>query len=105
MTTTDGWPPSRFGKARARYIWLWAGVWLVYMVEPVKVAWHHPETWRRVAGVTFAVLFSVLYLVGFIRLRASFRIRFRRLDLAENVAIIGAMIGLAVLLAAAIGQP
>ena len=96
---------KQIGTARARYIWLWAAVWLVYMVDPVRTAWHHPEPWRRIAGVTFAVLFSVLYIAGFIRLRSSFRVRFRRLDLAENVLIIGAMIGLAVLLAATIGQP
>ncbi len=96
---------SQIGTARARYIWLWAAVWLVYMVDPVRTAWHHPETWRRIAGVTFAVGFSVLYIAGFIRLRSSFRVRFRRLDLAENTAILGGMIGLAVLLAATIGQP
>src|SRR5690242_4952370 len=102
--TDDGWPPGRFNKARARYIWLWAAVWLVYLVEPVRVAWHHPEPWRRVVGVTVTVLFSALYLVGFVRLRNSFRVRYRRLGRAENVVILGSMLGLAVLMAATVGE-
>jgi two-component system sensor histidine kinase DesK len=98
-------PVPQIGTARARYVWLWAGVWLVYMVQPVQTAWHHPEPWRRALGVTFAVLFSILYIAGFIRLRTSFRVRYRRLNLAENAAYLGGMIGLAVLLAATIGEP
>jgi two-component system sensor histidine kinase DesK len=105
MSATDGWPPGRFNKARARYIWLWAGVWLVYLVQPVQVAWHHPETWRRVVGVTVAVVFSVLYIVGFVRLRNSFRVRYRRLGRAENIVTVGSMLGLGVILAVTIGQP
>jgi two-component system, NarL family, sensor histidine kinase DesK len=105
MTTTDGWPHGRIGRAFGRYIWLWAAVWLIYMIDPVKAAWHHPETLRRASGIAIAVLFSVLYLVGFVRVRYSFRTRYRRLDLAESIAIVGGMAGLAVLLAAIIGQP
>ena len=68
MTPTTSEEKLRLGNGRARYIWLWAGVWLVYMVEPVQKAWHHPEPWRRILGVTFAVLFSILYIAGFLRL-------------------------------------
>ncbi len=101
VTANDG----RIGTARARYIWVWAAVWLFYMISPIQAAWHHPEAWRRVVGITFALLFSALYIVGFIRLRASFRTRYRRLDRFENLVILGAMIALAAGLAATVGQP
>jgi two-component system, NarL family, sensor histidine kinase DesK len=88
-----------------RFAWLWIAVWLVYMVYPVEAAWQHPETWRRVVGILTAVAYSVVYVVGFVRLRMSLRGKARRIGRPETVAILGSMVALVVVLALTIGQP
>ncbi|GIJ73284.1 histidine kinase [Virgisporangium ochraceum] len=90
---------------RFRFIWLWVAVWLVYMIYPIEAAWQHPEPWRRVVGIAAAVLYSAVYLAGFLRLRRSLRGTARRLARPGTVALLGSMAALVVVLAVAVGQP
>jgi two-component system sensor histidine kinase DesK len=88
-----------------RYIWLWAAIWLIYLIEPVQVAWHHHELWRRVTGIGVATTFSALYLVGFVRVRAAIRrTGDRSLGTAATSVLLGGMAVLTVALALIIGQ-
>ena len=47
-------------RARLRYIWIWVGVWLLYMVQPLDEAWHRPQTWERVLGLTAVLGFCAV---------------------------------------------
>jgi two-component system, NarL family, sensor histidine kinase DesK len=94
----------RWGQRPPFWMALWAAVWLVYMVSPVKAAWQHPEAWRRVAGIALAVLFSAVYIYGFLRVRAEMRRTGQRLRLGPNLTILGVMGALCGLLCLTVGQ-
>jgi two-component system, NarL family, sensor histidine kinase DesK len=91
-------------RARLRFIWVWAGVWLVYMVQPLDEAWHRPHTWERLLGLAAVIGFCVAYGYGFAVMRRNIHRSGRRLDLARGALLVAGMVALAILLGVAIGQ-
>jgi two-component system sensor histidine kinase DesK len=91
-------------RARPRFIWVWAGVWLVYMVQPLDEAWHRPETWQRVLGMAAVIGFCVVYLFGFTIMRRNMRRTGQRQDLPTGTVLVALMVALAVVLGFAIGE-
>ena len=89
----------------ARFVWAWAAVWLVFMVNPIQTAWHRPQLWQQALGIGAVLIFSALYVLTFLQLRKTIRSRLRRFDLQVSCAIFGAMLLLSVLLGVAVGQP
>jgi two-component system sensor histidine kinase DesK len=89
---------------RLRYFWLWTAIWLVYMVQPIKDAWHQPQQWERVAGVGAGLAFSALYLLAFFRLRATIRATGRRIRAAVGWLVVGTMLALLTVLVVAVGE-
>ncbi|MCW2685489.1 MAG: sensor histidine kinase [Mycobacterium sp.] len=89
---------------RLRFMWLWFGVWLVYMVQPLQDSWRQPHLWQRIVGVTAALAFCAVYLIGFMRLRALLKRTGQRFPLAVSWSIVAVMTVLAIVLMVAIGQ-
>jgi two-component system sensor histidine kinase DesK len=88
----------------ARFVWAWAAVWLVFMINPIQKAWHRPELWQRALGIGAVLVFSALYIVTFLQLRKTIRARLRRFDLGVSLGIFGLMLALSTVLALAVGQ-
>jgi two-component system, NarL family, sensor histidine kinase DesK len=95
-----------FGTPRARlgFIWVWAGVWLVYMVEPLHEAWHRPQTWERLLGLAAVIGFCGLYGLGFAMMRRSIRRTGQRQDTRTTAPLLVAIVTLSALLGLAIGE-
>ena len=90
-------------RNRLRYIWIWAGVWLLYMVQPLDEAWHRPQTWERVLGLAAVVGFCAVYGYGFTVMRRHMR-RTGDRHLASGAVLVALMATLALVLGIAIGQ-
>jgi two-component system sensor histidine kinase DesK len=89
---------------RLRYLWLWTSIWLVYMIQPIRDAWHQPQLWERVAGVGAGLAFSALYLMAFFRLRATIRSTGKRFGPAVGSLVVGSMLALLAVLVVAVGE-
>jgi len=89
---------------RLRYFWLWTAIWLVYMIQPIRNAWHQPQLWERVAGVGAGLAFSALYLLAFFRLRATIRTTGKRIGATAGWLVVGTMLALLTVLVVAVGE-
>jgi two-component system sensor histidine kinase DesK len=87
-----------------RFIWVWAAIWLVYLIAPMQAAWRNDELWRRVAGIAIAVAFSAVYLVSFVQVRGKLRRTGHRLSPRQNLALLGGLSALTVALALTVGE-
>jgi two-component system sensor histidine kinase DesK len=59
---------------RRRFIWVWTGVWLVYLVQPLQAVLKLDNVAERVAGTATLVVFGATFLVSF-GYRRSLRMR------------------------------
>src|SRR5262245_29391520 len=89
---------------RARFFWLWAAVWLFYMAGPISDAWHRPEIWQRAVGLVAAAAFCVIYVVGFLSVRATLRATGRMPSLTRAVVRLGSLTALATVLTLIVGE-
>jgi two-component system sensor histidine kinase DesK len=81
-----------------RYGWLFASIWLYYLVENVQALSRHPGGWQRDVGFAALAVFVVTYLL------AIARIRFRNeRPLAERWAWVVALVALTALQAPGAG--
>jgi two-component system sensor histidine kinase DesK len=94
--------PAR--RTTPRFFWAWTAVWLFYMAGPIADAWHRPETWERVVGLTAAIGFCVVYIVGFARSRAEMRATGGRVALPRALTRIGVLVALATGLTLIVGE-
>jgi two-component system sensor histidine kinase DesK len=62
-TTATGDPVP--ASARGRLRWIFAGVWLVYLVPVAQQAWSRPRPLERVVGLAAVVAFAVAYVWSF----------------------------------------
>ncbi|GAA1525710.1 sensor histidine kinase [Dactylosporangium maewongense] len=95
-------PTSR--RSAPRFFWLWAAVWLFYMAGPIGDAWRRPEVWERVAGLTAALAFCVLYLMSFVAARAAMRRTGAPMVLPSAAWRLGVMIALTAALTLIVGE-
>jgi two-component system, NarL family, sensor histidine kinase DesK len=87
-----------------RPFWLWAAVWLFYMAGPIGDAWHRPELWERVVGLTAALGFCVVYLLSFVAARTTMKRSGTVMRLPEALARLGLMVALTAVLTAIVGE-
>jgi len=86
------------------FVWLWAGIWLIYLSQPLDDALARPHLWQRIAGTATAAVFSVTYLLGFVRLRRTMKRTGRPFPLRQASALIGGLAVLAALLVVTVGE-
>ena len=89
--------------ARGRLGWLFAAIWLVYLVPVLQEALRRPNGLEAVIGVAAVVAFSVLYVWSFLRLR-----RWRRhgwgVPIAWRVRVLGLSVALFAIAAVTVGM-
>lgn len=83
---------------------LLSGVWLFYLVYPLRQAWEERGTARGVAGVAVIVAFAVVYLAIFSRLRALRWSPERTLSARYGWVLLVALVVLAALAVLTLGQ-
>jgi two-component system, NarL family, sensor histidine kinase DesK len=104
MTTTERDLGQLPGQRGVRYFWAWAGVWLVYMVSPVRDAWQHPHLWQRIIGITAALGFAAVYLFSFFVLRSELRRTGQRFRPLVSSAVLVTLLVLACVLLLSVGE-
>jgi two-component system sensor histidine kinase DesK len=52
-------------RPRWKYAWIWAGIWLAYLVQPFTDAWQEPDPLRRLLGLAALVLFAGTFVGSF----------------------------------------
>ncbi len=60
-------PPNRVGRAGP----LFAGIWLFFLLDPLLEGWAHRDEARGVVGIVATVVFAVVYMTLWVRLRAD----------------------------------
>jgi two-component system sensor histidine kinase DesK len=90
-------------RPAARFFWLWAAVWLFYMAGPIADAWHRPQLWERLVGLTAAIGFCVLYLTSFLAARGELK-RGVVLALPRALLRLGVMVALTTVLTLTVGE-
>jgi two-component system sensor histidine kinase DesK len=101
-------PPSTVApvnrlQGRWRYGWIWAGVWLAYLIQPLREAWRHDDPELRYAAIAAIGLFAVFFVTTFHAIRT---IRRRGREIPARLRW-GVLVGLSALIAVsvpAIGQ-
>lgn len=58
-----------YDDPRRRWAPLFAGIWLLYLVQPFSTAWDHRSTWHGWVGMAATVLFGLVYVGSFFLLR------------------------------------
>ena len=97
----DGYPAR--SVARGRLGWIFAAIWLIYLVPVVQQALGRPSTVQRVAGVAVVVAFSVGYVWSFLQLR-RWRQRGWGVPMAWRVRVLGLSVVLFVAAAVIVGD-
>lgn len=102
----QGQPDRRPGS---RFFWIWAAVWLFYMINPIDAAWRLPEAWQRGVALAAALGFCVLYLVNFVSARQALRTKGAvpgvALPVPRVLPRLAALIALDAVLTVLVGQP
>jgi two-component system sensor histidine kinase DesK len=62
--------PSQAVRPRFRYAWAWGGIWLVYLVQPLNIAWQTPDPVRRWIAITALGAFAACFLASFTKMRS-----------------------------------
>jgi two-component system sensor histidine kinase DesK len=91
------------GVARGRFFWLWAGIWLVYLIEPLAQTWQEDTGAVRVLGVVVVVLFAVVF-VAFLTLLRHARLAGKAVPHPLGWAAVGTLAALTVAITPAIGE-
>jgi len=106
LDATGGWT-SRDGRP-GRYGVVFAGVWLVFLLDPLREAWH--LAWSegdRAAGwigVLATLAFAASYIAVFVWVRATRRRLQARVPLPSALLALGALSALMLVMVLAIGQ-
>lgn len=92
-----GIAPERASRVRPRwkYAWIWAAIWLTYLVQPFGDAWHEPDPARRWLGLIALTLFAGTFVGSFAVLPRLMRDRQQRwpgLVLTSFAATLGVLI-------------
>jgi two-component system sensor histidine kinase DesK len=96
------WIPA--GPPRYRRVaWVWAAIWLIYIVQPLQAAWRNPNLTARVISTTAIAIFAVVYLMYFIVMR-TLRRRQRRATRLVRWGGLALMIALVIVAAAGVGE-
>jgi len=103
VAVVDSWSVPASRSRWGRYIWVWAGIWLVYLAQPAVTAWHLPVLWHRVAALAGLAVFAVVFLGGFVLARERLRVG-QTLDRPRAVGILVAAVALLGLVTALLGQ-
>ncbi len=61
--------PAPVGRAWGRRPWIFAVVWLLYLIYPAVEAWRYPELWARIAALVGLALFAAVFVGTFMRAR------------------------------------
>jgi two-component system sensor histidine kinase DesK len=85
-----------------RFGWLVAGVWLIYLLQPLQSAWDHGPGPARDVGIAALIAFGAGYLLVFTWARRARRDR-RAVPLAQSVAGLAALLALGLLAIPAAG--
>jgi two-component system sensor histidine kinase DesK len=86
-----------------RVAWVWAAIWLVYMIQPLHEAWRNPNPVARVVSTTAIVLFAVIYLTYFVVMRSLRRLQ-RRATRLVRWGGLAVMIALVIVTAPGVGE-
>jgi two-component system, NarL family, sensor histidine kinase DesK len=89
--------PGRDWRGPGRGWWLYAGVWLVYLLAPLGAVLQRTTGWQTAVGVTAVLAFAVMYVV---LLPRGFRLAHRRVALVTPLLLLA----LAVLLMPLAGE-
>ncbi|WP_151081907.1 sensor histidine kinase [Nocardioides cynanchi] len=83
-----------------------AGIWLFYLLSPLAEAWHRRDELRGWVAMPAIVVFALVYLGVFAAMRARRQFApFRApLRLSQGIAVILALVTLAVVICATVGQ-
>jgi two-component system sensor histidine kinase DesK len=102
MTTTDGPAPREGGPGRIGV--LFAGIWLVFLADPVTTSWSQRDTLAGQIGLASTIVFGLFYLRVWVSLRRQRHALTIRPPLAVALADIAVLSGLAVVMCVSIGQ-
>jgi two-component system sensor histidine kinase DesK len=58
----------------SRYVWVWAGIWLLYLAQPAVTAWHLTVGWHRAAALAALTVFAAVFIGGFAAARDNLRV-------------------------------
>jgi two-component system, NarL family, sensor histidine kinase DesK len=83
---------------------LFAGVWLVFLVDPLGVGWSHRDTVRGWVGILAVLCFAAVYLVSFALVRQRRLRNDPRSTPGQAVLFLGAMALLGLVACLALGQ-
>jgi two-component system, NarL family, sensor histidine kinase DesK len=84
---------------------VFAGIWLFFLLNPLLEGWAHRDEMRGVLGMASTLAFAAVYMLLWVRARAD---RQRLVDtppLTWSLPYLGALVGLAVLTVACVGEP
>jgi two-component system sensor histidine kinase DesK len=96
------WIPA--GPPRYRKVaWVWAAIWLIYLIQPLQKAWRNPNPLAHVVSTTAIVLFAVIYIAYFVVMRVL-RQRQRRATRLVRWGGLAVMIALVVMAAWGVGE-
>jgi two-component system, NarL family, sensor histidine kinase DesK len=65
LPAAASFPTAPSGQARGRLRWIFAGVWLVYLVPVLQEAWKQPRAVERLVGVAAVLAFGFAYVWSF----------------------------------------
>jgi two-component system, NarL family, sensor histidine kinase DesK len=103
VAVVDSWSEPRSHSRWSRFVWVWAGIWLLYLAQPAQRAWRLPDPWQRVAAVGGLVLFAAVFLGGFIVARNALRVG-REFPVKPAAALLLAAAAMIGVVTASIGQ-
>jgi two-component system, NarL family, sensor histidine kinase DesK len=77
--------------------WLFAVIWLVYLLQPLQRAWRHPDVWVRVPAVVALICFAVAWagFFGWWRMRRLAGERLRPATIWSALAVGGVLLAVA----------
>ncbi|WP_245613847.1 sensor histidine kinase [Knoellia sinensis] len=96
-TSTLQRPPGRWGV-------LFAAIWLVFLLDPARVAWEHRDTAKGDLGLIATLVFAGVYLLLWVRLRADRARLVVHPAWGEAAGWLVAMAGLAVTMVWSLGE-
>jgi two-component system sensor histidine kinase DesK len=102
VVVPSGNDPAR-SVARGRLGWIFAGVWLVYLVPLFQEALRQPNTVERAVGVAAVVVFAAAYVWSFLRLR-QWRRQGWGVPMAWRIRVLGLSVTLFVVAAVTVGM-
>jgi two-component system sensor histidine kinase DesK len=91
-------------RPRSKFAWIWASVWLIYLIQPVSIAWQEPDLGRRALALATIAGFSAVFVVTFARHRSA-GLRGEGLPVAWRWASIAVALVLAVAVTVTIRHP